>query len=71
MGKQLSGKPIVVAVALPLNCNNSRIAWHQIGSPARIVAILRNVVAARVPVGYEDESGFHYGVAANDWFFSI
>jgi hypothetical protein len=32
--------------------------------PSGIRAKLNNVVASLVPVGYEDETGFHYGVKA-------
>jgi hypothetical protein len=32
---------------------------------------LRAAIEARVPVGYEDETGFHYSLKASDWFFSI
>jgi hypothetical protein len=56
---------------LPLDRHNGRIAWYKIGSPLRIVSILRASLEARAPVGYEDDSGFHYGANANDWFFSI
>lgn len=40
--------------------------WTQSGSigysPAGIIARLKNAVKAHVPVGYQDETGFHYGV---------
>jgi len=48
-----------------------RIAWHEVGSPARIIAKLRAAIEARAPVGYEDETGFHYSMKTSDWFFSI
>ena len=48
-----------------------RIAWHEVRFPVRIIAKLRAAIEARVPVGYEDETGFHYGADAADWFFSI
>ena len=28
---------------------------------------LRAAIEDRVPVGYEDETGFHYGMKASDW----
>ncbi len=34
-------------------------------------AKLRTVVASRVPTGYEDETGFHYGTNAGDGPFLI
>ena len=30
-------------------------------SPAGIIAKLRNAVKNHIPVGYQDETGFHYG----------
>jgi hypothetical protein len=48
-----------------------RIAWHEVSFPVRIIAKLRAVIEARAPVGYEDETGFHYSLKASDWFFSI
>jgi len=51
--------------------NSLRIAWHEVRFPVRIIAKLRAAIEARVPVGYEDETGFHYSMKASDWFFSI
>jgi hypothetical protein len=48
-----------------------RIAWHEVRFPVRIIAKLRAAIEARAPVGYEDETGFHYSRKASDWFFSI
>jgi hypothetical protein len=48
-----------------------QIAWQEVSFPVRIIAKLRAAIEARVPVGYEDETGFHYGLHAPDWFFSI
>jgi hypothetical protein len=48
-----------------------RIAWHEVRFPVRIIAKLRAAIEARVPVGYEDETGFHYSGKSSDWFFSI
>jgi hypothetical protein len=70
-GTQLSAQRTVRATPLPLARIDNRIAWHEVGSPVRIIAILRASIKSRVPVGYEDESGFHYGADATDWFFSI
>lgn len=56
---------------VPLNRNATRIAWHEVGSPLRIIAILRATIEARAPVGYEDETGFHYGSETTDWSFTI
>lgn len=35
-------------------------------SPAALFAKLRNMVKIEIPVGYQDETGFHYGVKAAD-----
>ncbi len=51
--------------------SNLRIAWQEVSFPVRIIAQLRAAIADRVPVGYEDETGFHYGMKASDGFFSI
>ena len=32
---------------------------------------LQAAIETRVPVGYEDETGFHYSLKASDWVFSI
>jgi len=71
---RLATKPasaIPAILPLPVDDQNGQIAWYQIGSPHRIMALLRATVEARAPVGYEDEAGFHYGTDATDWFFSI
>ena len=35
-------------------------------SPSGIMAKLRNAVKNHIPVGYQDETGFHYGVKPVD-----
>jgi hypothetical protein len=70
-GTQLAERRIEKTTPLPLDRNNNQIAWHEVGSPVRIIAKLRAAIEARVPVGYEDETGFHYSMKASDWFFSI
>ena len=43
--------------------------WSHTGStgfsPASLMAKLRNMVKLEIPVGYQDESGFHYGTKSN------
>jgi hypothetical protein len=34
--------------------------------PVRIISKLRAAIASHVPVGYEDETGFHYSANAGD-----
>ena len=48
-----------------------QIAWHEVSFPVRIMQKLRAAIEARAPVGYEDETGFHYSMKASDWLFSI
>ena len=44
--------------------------WSHTGSfgfsPANLIAKLRNLVKIEIPVGYQDEAGFHYGVKTAD-----
>jgi hypothetical protein len=35
-------------------------AWHDARLPVRIAGKLRAAIESCVPVGYEDETGFHY-----------
>jgi hypothetical protein len=64
VGTQLASRRIDQMMHLPLNRNATRrMAWHEVGSPVRIMAILRATIAVRIPVGYQDEAGFHYGTA--------
>jgi hypothetical protein len=48
-----------------------RIEGHNVGLSVRIVAKLCRVMKFQVPVGYEDEAGFHYGADIAGEFFSI
>jgi hypothetical protein len=45
-------------------------AWLHTGSsgfsPAGLIARLMNAVKFEIPVGYQDESGFHTGVKADE-----
>ena len=38
-----------------------RMAEREGRFPARMIVKLRSVIKSRVPVGFEDASGFHYG----------
>jgi hypothetical protein len=55
----------------PACVSKLRFVRHEVNFPARIVGKLRAMIEARVPVGYEDETGFHYSLKASDWLFSI
>jgi hypothetical protein len=45
--------------------------WHETGLAVRIIERLCAILEVRAPLGYEDESGFHYGVDTTDQAFSI
>ena len=70
-GNRLAGRCIGQVMPLPANRHDRRIAWPEVGSLARIIAILRAWIEARAPLGYEDETGFHYGTEATHWSFTI
>jgi hypothetical protein len=46
--------------------NAVQTAGPKAGLPVRIIAKWHAAIASRVPIGYEDETGFHYGVKAGD-----
>ena len=71
VGTQLANRGTEQMMHLPLNRNATRIAWHEVGSPVRIIALLRATIEASAPVGYEDETGFHYSADNTDWSFTI
>jgi len=50
----------------PAPSNAIRTAWPAAAFRVRITAKICAAIASRVPVGYEDETGFHYGVNPGD-----
>ncbi len=70
-GKELTTGHVGQTMPLPSDGNIMRIAGHKVGLPVRIVAKFCGVIESQVPIGYEDEGGFHYGANLADWFFSI
>ena len=70
-GKELAtgdadrGMPLIVAR------NTRQMGRHQVGFPLRGIVKWLGLMETRVPVGYEDEDGFHYGADLAGWFFSI
>ena len=56
---------------LKVDRDTMRIAGHKVRSSVCIIAKLCGVMESQVPIGYEDEGGFHYGADLADWFFSI
>jgi hypothetical protein len=69
-GIQLAERHVEQTVSAS-SASTLRIAWHEVSFPVRIIAKLRAAIEAWVPVGYEDETGFHYSLKASDWLFSI
>jgi hypothetical protein len=69
-GSQLAERRVEQTTSASSACT-LRIARHEVGFPVRIIAKLRAAIEARAPVGYEDETGFHYSLKASDWLFSI
>jgi hypothetical protein len=51
------------ATALPFESNTLKTEWFGVGFPVRIITKMCAAITARMAVGYEDETGFHYGVA--------
>jgi hypothetical protein len=49
--------------ALPCESNAIELEWREVRFPVRIITKVCEAIASRMPVGYEDETGFHYGVA--------
>ena len=69
-GSQLAKRR--VEQTLPsLSASKLRIAWHEVGFPVRIIKKWYAALESWVPVGYEDETGFHYSMKDSDWGFSI
>jgi hypothetical protein len=50
-------------MALPFESNALKIEWRGVGLLARIITKTSEAITSRVRVGFEDETGFHYGVA--------
>ena len=46
-----------------------QMAGNEVGFLVRIVAKWRVAITSLVPVGFEDEAGFHYGAKAGHGFF--
>jgi hypothetical protein len=57
--KMVSG----TATALPFESNALEIEWFGVRFQVRIITKMCAAITSRMPVGYEDETGFHYGVA--------
>jgi hypothetical protein len=69
-GNQLAKRHVEQTPPSP-SVGNLWIAGYMVKFPVRAIAKLYAAIEDRVPVGYEDETGFHYSMKASDWFFSI
>jgi len=70
-GKQLATGCVEKTTPVPSDGNHKWMARRGGGFPIRNIMKLCSAVESRVPLGYEDEGGFHYGVNLADSFFSI
>ena len=50
-------------MALPFESNALENEWRGVGFLVRITTKMCEAITSRVPVGYENETGFHSGVA--------
>jgi len=71
IGKELATGNDDRATPSAVDGNIRWIAGQKGPAPVRIVAKLYGVVKSKVPVGYEDEDGFHFGANLAGQFFSI
>jgi hypothetical protein len=60
-GKELATGRVDRATPLVPDSKSMQVEGHKVGSPVRIIAKLCGVMKSKVPVGYEDEGGFHFG----------
>jgi hypothetical protein len=70
-GNQLAKHHVEQTMPSSSASNPLRIAWHEVRFPVQIITKLHAATETMVPMGYEDETGFHCSMKASDWFFSI
>jgi len=70
-GNQLAAGHVDQTSAAPSAGSILRTAFNEFSLSARIVEKLRATIESHAPVGYENETGFHYNGEASDGFFSI
>ena len=51
-----------MTTALPFESNAIEIEWRGVGFLVRLITKVCNAITSTVLVGYEDETGFHYGL---------
>ena len=54
--------PLIDSTRSTTNDEAHGAGWHPARFLIRIVATICQAIISRVPVGYEDETGFHFGV---------
>jgi hypothetical protein len=59
--KQITGNE--TTNALPCESNHIELEWREVRFLVRIIKKVCQAIASLMPVGYEDETGFHYGLA--------
>jgi hypothetical protein len=64
--KWLAKKCLERTMLLPSGGDSLQAAGPEAGSAVQVITKLRASIEARVPLGYEDENGFHFGADATD-----
>ena len=65
-GTQLANRPTNPMAPLPVSLDEVGINRCAVGLPVRIFDRLCATIEARVPLGFEDEAGFHFGADGTD-----
>ena len=61
-GTQLAKHDAEPITSLSFGRSPVQIEWCEVRFPVQIMAKLCGAIEFRVPTGYEDETGFHYGL---------
>jgi len=70
-GNQLAAGRVESTLPARLAGSILKTVWNGVRCPVRIAAKLRAAIESHAPVGYEDETGFHYDTESSEGFFSI
>jgi len=60
-GKELVTGRVGQTLPQPAGGSSARTTGRKVGFSIRKIAKLYGMIKSRVPIGYEDEEGFHYG----------
>jgi len=60
-GKELVAGQADQKLSAPIDGDRALTTEHKAAFPVRSLVKLYRVIKSRVPIGYEDEEGFHYG----------